>query len=73
MIIHTEEPSQTKTIKAILKALNVKVEMLPNQSSANELPKHISNLMKKSIKEADNKQLTPHNDFMQIIKNQYAK
>jgi len=65
LLIRTEDAAQTKTIKAILKALNVKVETLSNSiGKTEELPSHISKLLAKSISEADNGQLTPHRDFM---------
>lgn len=69
LLIRTEDAAQTKTIKAILKALNVKVEILSNSiSKTEELPSHVSKLLTKSISEADNGQLTPHQDFMEEVK-----
>lgn len=46
-------------MKAILKALNVKIEVLP-QPSNQEIPPHVAQLMDKPLKEAEKKQLTSH-------------
>ena len=69
LLIQTEGVAQTKTIKAILKALNVKVQTLSSSKGKTEkLPPHVSKLLTKSISEASNGQLTPHRDFMKEVK-----
>ena len=69
LVIHTEDAEQSKTIKAILKALKVKVEVLTDTSLVNEnLPVYVTKLMGKALSEADQNQTTPHEDFMAEVK-----
>jgi len=74
LVIHTEDDEQSKTIKAILKALKVKVEVFSETSVLNEaLPSYITKLMEKSLKEAEEKQLTSHVAFMEQVKAKLKK
>ena len=70
LIIHTEDAAQTKTIKAFLKALNVRVEVLPQEVSAvaEILSIYIKKLMTKALLKADGGHLTPHRCFMDQVK-----
>ena len=70
LVIHTEDAAQSKTIKAFLKALNVRVEVIPQEFSvvAEELPTYIKKLITKSVGEADGGLLTAHEDFMTEVK-----
>lgn len=74
LIIHPEDAEQSKTIKAILKALKVKVEVLSGSNLVNEnLPEYVAKLMSKAINEADQNQLTPHEDFIKEVRNRLKK
>ena len=70
LVIHTEDAAQSETIKAFLKSLNVRVEVLPREFSvvAEELLPYIKKLITKSVGEANGGLLTPHEDFMAEVK-----
>jgi len=57
IIIHPENVEQLKTVKAILKALNVPFE---NQS---QLPPHVSASLKKGLKQSEKGQLITFDEF----------
>jgi len=48
ILIHPENPEQLKTIKAVLKALNV-----PFETQNTSLPPHVSNGLAKGIEQAE--------------------
>ena len=74
LVIQTEGSSETETVKAILEALDLKVDVFPNQPMLQEeVPSYISKLMFKSLTEADNDMFTSHEDFMNEIKSKYKK
>ncbi|GAB1463085.1 DUF2683 family protein [Pedobacter sp.] len=74
LVIHPEDAEQSETFKAILKALKVKVEVFSGTNMVNEeLPQYVTNLMNKALKEADQNQTTPHEDFMTEVKNRLKK
>ncbi|WP_316785543.1 DUF2683 family protein [Pedobacter frigiditerrae] len=72
LVIHTEGPSQTKKVKDFLKALNIKVEVVPQQTLVEEeLPTYVSKLMNKALSEADEKKFTNNDEFLKSIKDKY--
>lgn len=74
LIIHPEDAEQSKTIKTILKALKVKVEVLSSGALVNEdLPEYVTKLMNKAINEANQSQVSSHKDFMAEVKNRLKK
>ncbi len=74
LVIHPEDAEQSKTIKAILKALKVKVEVLSEASIVNEeMPGYVTKLMNKALEEADQNQITSHEDFMTEVKTKLKK
>jgi hypothetical protein len=69
LVIHPENAEQSQTIKAILKALKVKVEVVLEPSMVKEdIPVYVTELMKKASIEADKNEMTSHEDFMREIK-----
>ncbi|TCD04601.1 hypothetical protein EZ449_16765 [Pedobacter frigidisoli] len=71
-VIQTEGPSQTKAVKDALKALHVK--MLAIGTEENKLlPSHVADLMYKGLNEADRKEFTINEDFMEYVKSKYIK
>ena len=64
IIIHPDSIEQLKTVKAVLKALNVRFE---KQTS---LPPHISASVKKGLEQYENDNLVSLNDFK---KNHFGK
>jgi len=74
LVIQTEGPSQTETVKAILEALDLKVDVFPNQPILQEeVPSYVSKLMAKSLTEANSDKFTSHEDFMNEVKTKYKK
>jgi hypothetical protein len=72
--IQTEGPSQTEILKAILKVLDVKVEILPKDFLVQEeIPPYVSKLMNEGLAQADKKVFTTNKDFMNEIKAKYKK
>jgi len=74
LVIQTEGPSETETVKAILEALDLKVDVFPNQPILQEeVPSYVSKLMVKSLGEADNDKFTSNEDFMTEVKAKYKR
>ncbi len=74
LVIHPEDAEQSETIKAILKALKVKVEVFSGASMVNEeLPEYVTKLLNRALKESDQNQATSHQDFMAEVKNRLKK
>lgn len=73
-VIHPKDAEQSQAIKAFLKALKVKVEVFSDKSSfSNTIPKHVSVLMDKALIEADQNNMTPHENFMNDLKKRLKK
>ncbi|MFW0715837.1 DUF2683 family protein [Pedobacter sp. N23S346] len=70
-VIQTKISSQTKGVKDALEALHVKMKPFGNEHEV--LPDHISKLLNKALTEADQKEFTLHEDFMEHIKSKYEK
>lgn len=74
LVVHPEDAEQSEIIKAILKALKVKVEVFSGTSAVNEeLPEYVTKLMNKALNESDLNEATPHEDFMAEVKNRLKK
>ena len=71
-VIQTESTAQTKAVKDALEALNVKMEPIKEIDNT-PLPSHISQLLNKSLTEADNENFVMHEDFMEYVNTKYVK
>lgn len=71
-VIQTESTAQTKAVKDALEALNVKMEPIKAIDNI-PLPSHISQLLNKSLTEADNENFVLHEDFMEYVNTKYVK
>lgn len=74
LIIHPEDAEQLETVKAVLRALKVKVEVFSVASLVNEeTPVYVTKLMNKALKEAGQNKVTSHEDFMEEVKRRSKK
>jgi len=71
-VIQTESTAQTKAVKDALEALNVKIETI-KEIDNNPLPSHISQLLNKSLTEADNENFVLNEEFMEYVNTKYVK